>query len=69
MSCLPGNTPGFLKTGELTGTREIIYSILHPGVARHSLSIRDILRTGNGETGIVDFERVSLKKPQDPFNW
>jgi hypothetical protein len=69
MSCLPGNMPVFLKAGELTAIREIIYSTLQRGVARHSLPIRDILSSGKGEVGIVDFERVSLKKPYDPITW
>lgn len=69
MSCLPGITPGYLNAADLTAIREIIYSTLKLGVARHSLPIRDILIAASGEIGIVDFERISLRKPYDPFTW
>jgi hypothetical protein len=69
MSCLPGKTPVFLQPHELAGIKEIISASLIRGVARHSLPIRDILSTGNGQVAIVDFERISLKKNYDPFTW
>lgn len=69
MSFLPGNTPIALHPEEFTGIKNIISAALQRGVARHSLPIRDILSTRDGKVGIVDFERVTIKKTYDPLNW
>ena len=45
-----------------TKLRTLIDSMLHNGVARHSLPPRDVIVLPDGTPGLVDFERCSLRR-------
>lgn len=61
MSRLAGANPLTLSEDNVKQLRNIVHGMLKSGVARHAIPIRDILVNKEGQLGMVDFERVSLK--------
>lgn len=62
MSRLAGETPSTLSLNNVKQLRGIVHRMIESGVARHAMPIRDILVNKNDELGMVDFERVSLRR-------
>lgn len=62
MRRLPGYQPDGLSEKQIELLREMVNSMLHAGVARHAIPIRDLLSNNDQELGMVDFERVTLKR-------
>ncbi|MCK7596495.1 hypothetical protein M0G74_04320 [Microbulbifer sp. CAU 1566] len=61
MSRLPGSSVTALNERNLQGLATIVEKMLSAGVARHSLPIRDVLVDAEGNVGLVDFERATLR--------
>ncbi|CAN5394836.1 hypothetical protein BH23BAC2_BH23BAC2_20900 [soil metagenome] len=69
MTRLPGKPVNQLSVKEALGVKTIITAVLEKGVARHSLPVRDILSDESENVGIVDFERVTIRKNSNPITW
>ncbi|QKX16270.1 hypothetical protein [Microbulbifer sp. YPW1] len=61
MSRLPGASVKSLSERNLRDLAAIVEKMLAAGVARHSLPLRDILVDPEGNVGLVDFERATLR--------
>lgn len=61
MSRLPGASVKALSERNLRDLSAIVEKMLSAGVARHSLPLRDILVDAEGNIGLVDFERATLR--------
>ena len=62
MSRLQGSQPESLSENQIELLRQMVKSMHHAGVARHAIPIRDLLSSNDKELGMVDFERVTLKR-------
>ncbi|MBF9002894.1 protein kinase family protein [Vibrio nitrifigilis] len=62
MSRLPGVSAETLTPANIQALAKIVKDTLAAGVARHSMPIRDIVVDKEGQLGLVDFERVTLRK-------
>ncbi len=64
MSRLPGmpmTGPGAVSVSSIRRLRALVEEVLERGVARHSMPKRDVLLDDDGQIGLVDFERVTLR--------
>ncbi|GAA5189063.1 hypothetical protein [Ferrimonas gelatinilytica] len=62
MSRLPGAMAKSLNPQQVALVRQRVASMLAQGVARHSLPIRDFVVSTDGEVGMADFERTTLRR-------
>ncbi|MCC4832418.1 hypothetical protein LMH66_07210 [Shewanella sp. 10N.7] len=62
MSRIPGSQPESLSENQIDLLRQMVKSMHDAGVARHAIPIRDLLSSNDKELGMVDFERVTLKR-------
>lgn len=69
MSRLKGTSRSQIPDQSLLMLRSIIDKTIALGVARHSLPTRDILVDEDGNVGMVDFERVSIRRHILSFVW
>lgn len=66
---ISGTNSEHFSNNELKQLKAIMIKTIKLGVARHSLPNRDILIDKNGNVGIVDFERATLKKDSLIIVW
>ncbi len=62
MSRLPGGKPENLSEIQINLLRKMVNEMHQVGVTRHAIPIRDLLSNNSEELGMVDFERVTLRR-------
>ncbi len=61
MSRLKGEQLNTLSVQQIPILKELIAKMLHSGVARHALPIRDLIAPDEQSLSMVDFERVTFR--------
>ncbi len=69
MTRLPGRAAENLSAANVQALSTIVDNMLQVGVARHSMPIRDIVVDNQGNLGLVDFERATLRKSRWRLDW
>ncbi|MFM2483403.1 hypothetical protein [Celerinatantimonas sp. YJH-8] len=69
MSRLPGHSAKFLNEKNLKDLAVIVEDMLDVGIARHSMPIRDVVVDEQDHVGLVDFERVTIRRHRWRPDW